>query len=216
MDGPAERKRPEVNDDRERILEAVRRALRPLGASRAPYPAYRSAEVLSRGTAEAEPSALFAERLARVKGRLFAEPAELSAFLREQGCVRGYCDAALRRRLDPFWQGLDVTSLYTREAVDTLEFAVTATAGAIAESGSIILTDASVPNRLAALAPWIHIAVVDPRSLHRDIPSALAALGTDPYVVWVSGPSKTADVEGILIEGVHGPGVQGVLFLEGG
>jgi len=36
----------------------------------------------------------------------------------------------------------------------------------------------------------------------------VTSLGTDPNVIWVTGPSKTADVEGILIEGVHGPGEQ--------
>ena len=38
-------------------------------------------------------------------------------------------------------------------------------------------------------------------------------LGNDPNTIWVTGPSKTADVEGILIEGVHGPGAQIALLL---
>ena len=43
---------------------------------------------------------------------------------------------------------------------------------------------------------------------------AVAALGSDPNVIWCTGPSKTADVEGILIEGVHGPGAQIALIVD--
>jgi hypothetical protein len=42
---------------------------------------------------------------------------------------------------------------------------------------------------------------------------AILDLGSDPCALWVTGPSKTADVEGILIEGVHGPGIQVCLRL---
>jgi len=45
--------------------------------------------------------------------------------------------------------------------------------------------------------------------------AAVAALPVDPNVIWVTGPSKTADVEGILIEGVHGPGRQITLLMAG-
>ena len=34
-----------------------------------------------------------------------------------------------------------------------------------------------------------------------------------PNTIWCTGPSKTADVEGILIEGVHGPGEQVALLI---
>jgi len=66
---------------------------------------------------------------------------------------------------------------------------------------------------LAALTPWVHVAVLDRTRIHRTIADALAALGDSPNVIWVTGPSKTADVEGILIEGVHGPGEQIALLL---
>ena len=45
------------------------------------------------------------------------------------------------------------------------------------------------------------------------IADALAAMPDDPNLIWVTGPSKTADVEGILIQGVHGPGAQACLIL---
>jgi hypothetical protein len=57
------------------------------------------------------------------------------------------------------------------------------------------------------------VAVLERTRLHRTVPDALLAPDEDPNVIWVTGPSKTADVEGILIEGVHGPGEQAVLLV---
>jgi L-lactate dehydrogenase complex protein LldG len=49
--------------------------------------------------------------------------------------------------------------------------------------------------------------------IHRTIPDAIAAFGPSRNILWATGPSKTADVEGILIEGVHGPGEQVAFFI---
>ena len=77
----------------------------------------------------------------------------------------------------------------------------------------MVLTERDTPHRLAALAPWVHIAVVARDTIHLDLPAAIAAMPQDENIIWCTGPSKTADVEGILIEGVHGPGIQAVLLL---
>ena len=76
-----------------------------------------------------------------------------------------------------------------------------------------MLNDATTSRRLAALAPWVHVAVVERATIFSDLPDAVAALGDDRNVIWCTGPSKTADVEGILIEGVHGPGEQIALIM---
>lgn len=114
-----------------------------------------------------------------------------------------------------FGDALSLRTSLDRGHIDDTRFGITRAAGAIAETGTLILTDAGTSTRLSALAPWIHIAVLDPNTIHAHVNDAIAALGDDPNVVWCTGPSKTADVEGILIEGVHGPGEQVALIYPG-
>ena len=196
-------------DDRESILSRVRGALAPLH-ERAAMPDYDTEIAVMRTMIAGRDSlAVFAERITRVNGVALTEPAELVAQLRAGGWLRGYCDPALWPQLAPhFGAEFKVETEFDRARVDDYAFGITRAAGAIAETGTIILSDAATSRRLAALAPWVHVAVVERAQIFADLPQAVAALGSDPNVIWVTGPSKTADVEGILIEGVHGPGVQ--------
>ena len=109
--------------------------------------------------------------------------------------------------------GLQVETTYDRARYDDYQFGITRATGAIAESGSLIIDDLNTSHRLAALSPWVHVGVLRISEIHRSIPEAIAALGESPNVIWCTGPSKTADVEGILIEGVHGPGEQIALLI---
>lgn len=204
-----------MSEDREAILSRVRGALAPLH-ERAPLPQYDAEIAVMRNLiAGRDLRDLFAERAKRVSGVVFTETAALVAHLRAGGWLRGYCDPALWPRLAPAFagSGIAVEHGFDRKRVDEYAFGITRAAGAIAESGTIILDDVLTSQRLAALAPWVHIAVVERTSIYGDIQQAVAALGNDRNVVWCTGPSKTADVEGILIEGVHGPGVQVALCL---
>jgi|DewCreStandDraft_4_1066084.scaffolds.fasta_scaffold114585_2 L-lactate dehydrogenase complex protein LldG len=157
----------------------------------------------------------FIRNLSAVHGRFIGDVFSLAEFLKKQNRTTGYCDPALMDVIGSELAGLGLTvgTSYQRECYDDYEFGITRAAGAIAESGTIILDDETTSHRLAALSPWVHVAVIPAGLIHRTIPDAIAALGDSPNVTWCTGPSKTADVEGILIEGVHGPGEQIAMIL---
>jgi L-lactate dehydrogenase complex protein LldG len=210
-----------MSDDREAILSRVRGALAPLH-QRAPLPQYDADMAVMRSMiAGRDLVEVFTERTKRVNGLAFTDPAALVAHLRAGGWLRGYCDPVLWPRLAPFFTArtsdsgaaFTIEHAFDRTRIDDYAFGITRAAAAIAESGTIVLNDATTSQRLAALAPWIHIAVVERATIFADLPQAVGALGNDRNVIWCTGPSKTADVEGILIEGVHGPGAQIALIV---
>ena len=203
-----------MKDDRELVFERIRRAL-SAQPERPPMPDYSDGiAVAERVLAGKSLLSAFCERLERVNGRVFTDAPALSCWLAERAALHGYVDPALLARLAPaFSTNFELETTLRVDHIDDYAFGITRAAGAIAETGSIILNDTVTSRRLAALAPWIHVAVVRKSDLFRDVGQAIRALGDDPNVVWCTGPSKTADVEGILIEGVHGPGEQVALIL---
>ena len=199
--------------DRETILSRVHRALAPL-PQRAALPDWSAELVImrqARGAADAW--TLFAERLRGVNGTPLTTVAELVALLDKNNWRHGYCDPALWPQLAPdFPTTITVETAFDRTRVDDYHFGITRATAAIAETGTLALTDADTSRRLAALTPWVHVAVLTRDRIFDDVPQALEALTNDPNIIWCTGPSKTADVEGILIEGVHGPGIQVALL----
>ncbi|HEU5077730.1 MAG TPA: LUD domain-containing protein [Opitutaceae bacterium] len=197
---------------REQIMSRVRGALAPL-SERAPLPDWDASLVALRQRSTGEDLwTLFAERLKAVNGTPLQDVAALVELLDRGGWHHGYCDATIWNEIkSAFPAHFVVETRFDRARVDEYKFGITPADGAIAETGTIILSDARTENRLTALAPWVHVAVVRLEQIHQDVTSAIASLPADPNVVWITGPSKTADVEGILIEGVHGPGIQAAL-----
>jgi L-lactate dehydrogenase complex protein LldG len=206
-----------MSASRETILSRVRGALHPL-PKRAAYPEYPdTAATMPALDRDGDSWAAFSARQKLVNGTPLSGAAALAAWLTEKKQLQGYCDPALWPQFSAVLTpaaGFKVETTYDRTRVDDFQFGITAAAGAIAETGSLILTDASTASRLGALAPWVHVAVLRRAQIFPDVAAAVAALGDDPNIIWCTGPSKTADVEGILIEGVHGPGTQIALLLE--
>lgn len=206
-----------MSTSRETILKRTADALAPL-KERAAYPDFNdNVAVMPAAPRSGDLWAVFCERVKLVHGTpLAGGPSALAGWLREKGLKHGYCDAALlplfKDALDA--AGCEVETAFDRARVDDYQFGITRAEAAIAETGTLVLTDATTSSRLAALAPWTHLAVLKREQIFADVAGAVACLPADPNVIWCTGPSRTADVEGILIEGVHGPGVQVAFLLE--
>jgi L-lactate dehydrogenase complex protein LldG len=85
---------------------------------------------------------------------------------------------------------------------------------ALAETGTLVVSSVTEGSQLASLAPPVHVALYRRNQLIGSLEEVLEklpvprnpdepALGRS--VVFITGTSRTADIEQILIRGVHGP-----------
>ena len=107
-----------------------------------------------------------------------------------------------------------MTSAYQADA------GLTGVHAALAETGTLICNSDAAHARGASLAPPVHVAIVRGRDVLPDLLDYLPRLeGVTPAElpssqVLITGPSKTADIEGVLITGVHGPGKLIIVLVE--
>ncbi len=95
------------------------------------------------------------------------------------------------------------------EAVFAADVGITGVCAAIAETGSIVCASGAQRWRGLSLIPPAHIAILREDQIVPDLVDFFAGRvgsGLPAHLALISGPSKTADIEGILITGVHGPG----------
>lgn len=91
----------------------------------------------------------------------------------------------------------------------SFDVGITTAQAAIAETGTLVLDSADERHRLVSLVPPVHIAIVDASRIVRTLGAALNLLRDgkeiSPAVTFITGPSRTADIELTLTIGVHGP-----------
>ena len=97
---------------------------------------------------------------------------------------------------------------------------ITSAQAAIAETGTLVLDAERERHRLVSLVPPVHIAIVEATQIYQTLGETLAVLrrGTEevsPTITFVTGPSRTADIELTLAIGVHGPQELYVIVNEG-
>ena len=128
------------------------------------------------------------------------------------GAICGGTDMADANAAPPSAAGL-----LTMAAVSDL--GVTTCSWAVAETGTIALYATPATGRSPSLLPTAHLALVHPSQIVKTIADGIGLLadymarhgGPPSAVNLVSGPSRSADIEGDLAVGVHGPRRAGVI-----
>jgi L-lactate dehydrogenase complex protein LldG len=217
-------------DRREDILGRIREALR-MPAPRAHDGKHAGAGVPA---SQAQPRAwlpavppdaegrlaLFQKNCAQLRTdlRLVAgakEAAEALASLREahHWTVAGAHHHPLLDRIVPAL-GLDTLYAEQRPEPKSLErcsVGITACDALVAQTGSILLTARSAGGRALSVLPPHHVVVAEAGQLVPDLPAAFDLLYSrygdryPSFATFITGPSRTGDIERILVLGAHGP-----------
>jgi L-lactate dehydrogenase complex protein LldG len=116
--------------------------------------------------------------------------------------------------------GFDFSSGQDCEKVHQADMGISQFAMGIAGLGCIFQDASNLHTRLVSMLPPVHLALLPTFSLVDDFSQALEAIQTvhdgkiPPYLSFITGPSKTADIERELTIGVHGPGKLIILCID--
>jgi L-lactate dehydrogenase complex protein LldG len=101
-----------------------------------------------------------------------------------------------------------LTFQVTRDGAAMAKVGVSQMDWAIAGTGTLVQDATGVEKRLVSTLPPIHLALLGTDRILEDMGSVLERLRPDQlnYIAFITGPSRTADIERVLTIGVHGPG----------
>jgi L-lactate dehydrogenase complex protein LldG len=161
---------------------------------------------------------LFGQNFEKLGGKSFfvREPREVAPILSE--LLQGKRAVASNA---PFLAACGITGLpqvqsgFTdrealRAACVTADVGITSADYALAETGTLVMLSSPEEPRLISLLPPVHIAVFPQSRMLANLDELLEVLPNPAEqtssMVLITGPSRTADIEQILVRGVHGPG----------
>lgn len=117
--------------------------------------------------------------------------------------------------------GVEVFGKSFRQAGHVPGAGVTFSNFAMADTGTVVLESTDENIRLATTLPEKHFVLVDPATILADNLAAAApmtAMHRDPapkFIAYITGPSRTADIERVLTIGCHGPRELHILLVDG-
>jgi len=188
---------------RDNILGRVRAALRteahrPLSPTSAPiFPPVTNPEVR------------FREEFTALKGELVENTEKLAGFLKDFAKIA--TDGS-----DLVGKAIGGANASAREC----DLGVTSCDCLVAQTGSVIVSTLSAGGRTLSVLPPTHLVIARRDQIVPDLVSAMALLRQRYNKHWpsalsvITGPSRTADIEKILVMGAHGPKRLALYFVD--
>lgn len=208
---------PNTGTSRDLTLARIREALRDVaGHAPAAIPAGSFRDVLP---AVVDLEDQFAANAAILRAEFFNLPDEAAAKVKlaelaeshgwkKIATHRGQLTDALVPRSMPV---LDTTQGYDVTALESCSAGISECDALIAQTGSVLLTSRSGGGRALSVLPEHHVVLARRAQLLADLPEAYELLhqryggGWPSLMTFITGPSRTGDIERILVLGAHGP-----------
>ena len=116
--------------------------------------------------------------------------------------------------------GIELLDTAFRDHAENLHTALTPADWGIADTGTLVIDSASEDLRLATMLAEVHVALLPVSKIRPDAASLETLLDTalksaaPSYLAFITGASRTADIERVLAIGVHGPRELHILLME--
>ena len=174
--------------------------------------------------------ALFAERSETLKTEFLRSPDEAAAIsqLKLLSDREGWesiafpAEGEIRALLtDLSLAKLEVSRTTTKTDLEKVSAGITGCDALIAQTGSVLLTAKSGGGRALSVLPVHHVVVASSAQVVPDLPAAFELLeqkyapNFPSFMTFITGPSRTGDIERVLVLGAHGPRKLTVILVGG-
>ncbi|MEO7319332.1 MAG: LUD domain-containing protein [Chthoniobacteraceae bacterium] len=220
-----------MNGDRQQILARITEALRepaPRHHEAPSKPAAHSVTAPFRewmppvGSARKAQVALFAKQSEVLRTEFCECPSitaaakRLVALAGENAWKRialhaGELAGAIAAKLPAELERLSTEAGYDKDALESCDAALTECESLVAQTGSVCVTTLSSGGRALSVLPPHHIVIAKKEQLVPDLVAAYERLAEKyganypSFITFITGPSRTGDIERILVLGAHGP-----------
>lgn len=226
-----------MNNARETILQHLRKS--PASSPAPSLLSHRDVSLYRNyDPARQNPLPVFAQKLAALKGEFFhavgaaAAAKILRELLSDFFSTAEITGGGARHRhplldrvvaVDP-WLSENI-QIIDRQKISSPDFAnfsvgISAVDFLVARTGSIVLSTATAGGRRLSVLPPFHIAIATPAQIVVSLDEALQQYHSrgeskrSSYATVITGPSRTSDIEKILVLGAHGPKRLAVIVVE--
>jgi L-lactate dehydrogenase complex protein LldG len=172
------------------------------------------------GSSFEERSALFQKNALELKAdyQVLRSPSELPARLTALATAEGWKKVAMHRGglIDEACAALglvlvDVDAIPDTRAIESCDAGISECDALVAQTGSVLVTSRSAGGRALSVLPPHHVVLARRDQMVGGLPDAFALVKArygaayPSMISFITGPSRTGDIERILVLGAHGP-----------